>query len=656
MNVFPTVNVDISGTQFDISHADVYADSAMVDICSAIINADSVNLDISNATLQVDTVNMDVSSVSVTTDSVTMDVSSISVTTDSVNMDVSSVSVTTDSVTMDVSSISVTATAAAIDISNATLQVDSVTMDVSSVSVTATAAAIDISNATLQVDTIAMDVSSISVTTIAAAIDISNATLQVDTIAMDVSSVSVTTTTAAIDISNATLQVDTIAMDVSSISVTADTAAIDISSAIIDICSGSVTISNVTLSGNLGVLANDDAFGRLRVSNPYTLYEFNSIIGKQADIIDEDISGSGSTTAAIGASYIALNVSGEGYAIRQSHEYIMYQPGKSKLVYMTGVLQDPSGADMSGNTARIGCFDASMGFYIESSSGIVSVYKTNSVTDRIYRHQSEGPPDALYWDDPLDGSGASGVTVNFRRAQIFTFDFEWLGVGTVRCGIIIGGRIIYYYTFKHVNELVMPYIPMAKLPLRYEIRGKAGAAPNEMRMICGTVMSEGGFSPIGKQFIVGDYTTGTTLSNTTYIPLIALRLTNVFPYSRTTIKLKDLDIFNSSTGTSGGSWKILFNPTFTFSGTWGSPTSSLAEIAISTVLTPITDVSGGKEIYSGFYASRDYNQLTTSIDEIIASQSITVGLNGRSDTIVLVTNNLLGTSRVNYALKWIEYI
>jgi hypothetical protein len=579
-----------------------------------------------------------------------MDVSSVSVTTIAAAVDITNATLQVDTITMDVSSVSVTTTAAAIDISNATLQVDTIAMDVSSVSVTTDSAAIDISNATLQVDTIAMDVSSVSVTTDSAAIDISSATLQVDTIVMDVSSVYVITDLATIDISSATLQVDTVTMDVSS-------AIIDICNATIDICSGTVAISNVTLSGDLGVLSNADAFDRLRVSNPFTLFEFTSTLGKQSDIIDEQISGSGTSTAITGDSYISMQVSGVGSVIRQTHEYIPYQPGKSKLIYMTGVLQDPSGRDLSGIITRIGSFDASMGFYIESSGGIVSVVQHNSVFERAYRDPSNG---LLSWNDPLDGTGPSGVIVDFRKAQIFMFDFAWLGVGQVRCGVIIGGKPIYYYTFTHTNILTMPYIPMAKLPLRYEITGSLGATQSELRMLCGTALSEGGYTPITRVLTDGLYT-GTAKSITKgvgvgLVPLLAIKIRQVYPFNRVSIKLKSIDIFNTTGGNSGGAWVALLNPDLS-GGTFTDYNSSISAAQICKT-GMVTNLTGGSILFSGFYATRDYNQLNSSIDELNASQPITMGLSGNPDIVVIAANNLGATAAADlyYFVKWVEYI
>ena len=434
--------------------------------------------------------------------------------------------------------------------------------------------------------------------------------------------------------------------------------------------SGSVVVAGGTV--DITSASNSDAFGRLRVSNPYTLFEFTSILGNQPDIIDEETYGSGATTAISGSSYIAMTVNGAGYAIRQNHEYIIYQPGKSKLVYMSGVLQDPNGANPAGVTTRIGSFDASMGFYIESDGGVISVVKHNSTYERAYRLASEVPtppitipptPPSPVWLDPLNGTGPSGLSLEFNKAQIFVFDFEWLGVGQVRCGIVVGGKTIYYYTFTHTNALTMPYIPMAKLPLRYEIRGTSGSAQNEMRMICGTVLSEGGFTPLDRTLHASNYMQPLGISVATgaasLTPIFALKLRPDFPHNRVTVKLKAVDIFNKGGNNAYGSWAVLLNPTFNGATltTYDTYRSSVQVWKQSATPSSSVTVSGDSIIYSGFYSSRDSKTFSTTADELVASKSITTGLSGNSDVVVLCANNFGTTAaELYYFFTWIEYI
>jgi hypothetical protein len=140
--------------------------------------------------------------------------------------------------------------------------------------------------------------------------------------------------------------------------------------------------------------------------------------------------------------------------VRQSKRYITYQPGKSLLVFMTGVLHT---AVNTGITARMGFFDnhadktidsGGNGIFVEYSGGnyylVLRSYVTGSQVDTKILKSA--------WNlDKMDGSGPSSITMDFTKAQILAIDLEWLGVGRVRVGFVIGGSIYYVHEFLHAN-------------------------------------------------------------------------------------------------------------------------------------------------------------------------------------------------------------
>ena len=77
---------------------------------------------------------------------------------------------------------------------------------------------------------------------------------------------------------------------------------------------------------------------------------------------------------------------------------------------------------------------------------------------------------------------------------------------------------------------------------------------------------------------------------------------------------------------------------------------------------PTTTATGGFALYSDYYLTRTNSVLATSTDELVAAFPITTGLNGTSDTVVLVANNITsGGGGVNACnllsyIRWIELI
>lgn len=96
--------------------------------------------------------------------------------------------------------------------------------------------------------------------------------------------------------------------------------------------------------------------------------------------------------------------------------------------------------------------------------------------------------------DKLDGTGKSGLTLDPTKVEIFWFDAQWLGAGSGRIGVIIDEKLILCHTFRHANSVNSVYMTRISLPVRYELTRDSAAG--EMKMICASVMSEGGYIPI----------------------------------------------------------------------------------------------------------------------------------------------------------------
>lgn len=336
-----------------------------------------------------------------------------------------------------------------------------------------------------------------------------------------------------------------------------------------------------------------DAFGRLRVSEPRTLFDAKFLTSKSPNTFDEVLSGTASSTFVRGDSLVALSTSAvNDFAIRQTFVRFNYQPGKSTQALFTGVFTPQTNI-----IKRIGLFQGTSavpytpddGIYLESSNGTVSfnIVKTVGTTNTLSAAQSQ-------WNvDKLDGTGPSGLTIDFNKAQIIAIDYEWLGLGRVRCGFVIGGATYYVHYFNNVNTLSAPYMTSPNHPIRYEIR-QTGAGSGVLKQICSSVMVEGGEENIGST-IVTDLSAGVTV-DTTLRPIMALRLN---PTSVDQVALlKNLQFLN--TGNTDIYYKVVVDPTIT-----GGSLNTFAAIDgftdVQAVLGSISlSLSGGYDIAGGY--------------------------------------------------------
>jgi hypothetical protein len=311
--------------------------------------------------------------------------------------------------------------------------------------------------------------------------------------------------------------------------------------------------------------ANLDAFGRLRVSEPFTLFDSQNRYAED-DQFSSSTTGSGSSvTFATNESSVNMNVGtvSGGKTVRQTFRRMPYQPGKSMLI-LTTFCMNVAKANLR---QRVGYFDENNGIYLEQNgtSEPSFVVRTNTSGSPVNTNSAS----QSNWNgDKLDGTGPSGYDLNLETVQIFWSDIEWLGVGNVRCGFVINGEFIICHTFQCANQTgkTKVYMETAILPVRYEIENTDTTADaSTLKQICSTVISEGGYQQTVQDTIARRTAILGTIS-TTFLPLVSIRLkstaagavvllnrVNVLP---TTNQSYEICIMKNSTLT-GASWTSL---------------------------------------------------------------------------------------------------
>jgi hypothetical protein len=334
---------------------------------------------------------------------------------------------------------------------------------------------------------------------------------------------------------------------------------------------------------------NIDAFGRLRVSNPFTLFDSSHRFADNGLWSTSTATGGAATfNAAQGLVDLAVTAASGSEVIRETTKVFSYQPGKSLLVLNTFVMATAK----AGLRQRVGYYGAANGYYLEQDGTTVSFVERSSVSGSLVNT----PVAQASWNvDPMNGSGASGITLDLTKAQILFMDLEWLGVGTVRIGFVIDGNFYVCHKFQHANIIASTYITTASLPLRYEITNTAATSgASTLKQICSTVLSEGGYELNGLQQAIGiPINTPRTLGTAgTFYPVISLRLKAARLDG--IIILTALSIMPISTG--NFNWQVVATGTTT-GGSWVSAgTSSSVEYNITG-----TTFAGGRILASGFF-------------------------------------------------------
>ena len=384
-----------------------------------------------------------------------------------------------------------------------------------------------------------------------------------------------------------------------------------------NIASGNLTNSDSMLT---------DAFGRQRVSSPFTLFDSSH---RYSD------NGLWATSTAVGGTslfkpaegLVDLNVTAASGSevIRETNKVFSYQPGKSLLVMSTFVMN----GSKVGLRQRVGYYGSANGYYLEQNNSTVSFVERSSVTGALVNT----PVIQSSWNvDPLNGAGPSGITLDLTKSQILFMDLEWLGVGTVRIGFVIDGVFIVCHKFHHANIITSTYITTASLPLRYEITNTAATTGiSTLKQICSTVLSEGGYELRGTQQAVGIPITApkTFAVAGTYYPMVAVRLLST--------RLDAIAVLTavSLLGIGNGknyAWRIV-QAAVTTGGGW---TPAGVDSAVEYNLTA-TSTTGGRILAQGYVNSSNQGSPSINIlkEALFANQLERDGLTGTPYEIVI---------------------
>ena len=396
---------------------------------------------------------------------------------------------------------------------------------------------------------------------------------------------------------------------------------------------------------------SQDAFGRLRVSEPLTLFDSSHRYSDNGLWVSASgVSGNSSFNSDQGLINLNVTNASGSYISRETTKVFAYQPGKS-LFNMNTFVMSPAKTNLR---QRVGYFSTLNGLYLELDDNTLTFVKRTSVGGSI---SEEKIPQSQWNGDKLDGTDASGFTLDITKAQILWMDLEWLGVGSVRIGFVINGKFILCHTFHHANIIDSTYITTACLPLRYEIENKnSTTGSSTLKQICSTVLSEGGYELRGAQRQVDlplNAPRTCTTANVNY-PAISLRLKSSPNKLDSIVILSAVNIVGE--GNNGiFNWKLIANGT-TSGGSWVSPSLD-SSVQYNTSGTSFS-IGNGRTIAGGYFTSNTQSNPPVYLD---SSNLFKFQLERNSFTstpyeLTLVVSSKTDGNTVYASLDWEEIV
>lgn len=388
-----------------------------------------------------------------------------------------------------------------------------------------------------------------------------------------------------------------------------------------------------------------DAFGRVRVSTPTTIFDSKLSYNTGTILWDQVITAGATVVHQPNESSVRLSVKTNGDAVfRQTRQYLPYRPGKSLLMAATFVMNT-----ITNVRYRVGFFDAQNGIFLEKSAlgGVLSInrrtYVTGSAVDNSVVQTS--------WNiDKFNGTGPSGVTLDSTKSQILMIDLQWLGIGRVRVGFNVNGVFWPAHEFLNANSLSTVYMTTATLPIRYEITATGNiSADGTLDQICSQVSSEGGFEDfLGYPRSASNG--GTTVAVTTRRPILSIRPAATFGgiTNRVYLQLESYVVYASAVA---ACFEIVHNGVLTGAAFGAVGTNSAMEFDVAATVITGGDVIDGGYIPAGA-ATHAAESRTIAVRVPLTLD--TAGANPLNLSVVATRVGGAGTADMCAELQWRE--
>ena len=389
---------------------------------------------------------------------------------------------------------------------------------------------------------------------------------------------------------------------------------------------------------------NLDAFGRLRTAAVTNLLDIKHVYDKNPLQVSEVTAGTATSVFSQQYARVRMSTSANNdLVIRKTKTHPIYQPGKSQLIEASF-----SNFQIETNVIkRVGCFQSTTGspynsifdgFFLESN-GV-----TSAVTFNIFLSGScTFSADTTTWN-PTE---FNPINFDWSQTNLLTVDYQWLGVGRLRFGMVLSGQTFYFLDFTAANNISTVYMSSPNQPIRYEIR-QVGVGSGNFDMLCSQSSSEGALNSLYSTVSIPHTATTTMTTSGTKYPYIGYRLKQ--GYISVTSQFSSISILNTSND--NYLMTMEFNPTLSSTPSWTDIPNSAFQYSLGNGTPTIT--SPGHVMISLIGEAGTSALTTTKIDDnqIRPGQNV----NGTRDEMWICITPLINNATFNGAADVLYYL
>ncbi len=197
------------------------------------------------------------------------------------------------------------------------------------------------------------------------------------------------------------------------------------------------------------------AFGDLRTAelSPQFQGSFEYTVDN-TDLVEKTLTNGGTATQASGMGVVTTTTTTASMAMISSKQHAKYRAGLGGVLRFTALFT-PGVADTEQYIGLIDEHGSSAAFKNGFSIGY------DGVTFGYHRFQNDTKITTAIasWDDPLDGSGESGETIDQTKLNVFFIQYQYLGAGAIKIYFEKqNGDVVLVHTEKYAGLYVEPSV------------------------------------------------------------------------------------------------------------------------------------------------------------------------------------------------------
>lgn len=394
---------------------------------------------------------------------------------------------------------------------------------------------------------------------------------------------------------------------------------------------GKLIISNAS---ELTAIVNNlplTAFGDLRSSilEPVTGWTFN--YGVLSGIITSSTANSGTISTLNSMVHLSTGTNSAGSSSVSTKKALRYSPGIGALVRFTAVFT----TGVSNSTQIIGIGDNSDGFFFGYNNATFGILiRKNNVDTWV--------PQSSWSQDPMNGTGTSGITLDFTKGNVFQIQYQWLGFGTIRFSIEnpITGSITPVHLIQYANQYTTPSLLNPTLPITALVENTGNTSNLSLYSPSSMAFTEGSSYSTAISSRYTFFIEAVNISSDTKTTLFAIRNKSTFNSKTNRVRVQ-VDLISTSTeSTKIVYFYLISNPNIT-GGTFVDIDTTNSVIESSTNPT----YTGGHTTLFIPTAKSSSSTLSLSDQSIILSPNESLILAAKSSA----------HSDVSASVSWIEY-